>query len=423
MAEQTANYSQVGIGTYVASAIFITFSFIWAFCIGFKDPERISLALVTLACSFAVGSLIGFVFTIFGDEIESLGKARDSMIALVSGFAGVGVAKTAELGGLLGRIQLFPRQNEAGAWFSVLFVATYTIAGFYAMYFFRKLALNPALAEAHERLEHKTKLSNRASQVLIEIEKKLPKSIIYGRDAIEDLDEKTDGTLKEDLIADDVDEFLSICDQEVEKGSLSIDLVNKASVLHYYRIRCHPPDSKKREGEAEKAIEWLTRATMIDPLDPEPQLKLAEVYAMLDEDETCVSILEKLERNDESPQYLDQWLGFYLLHSDAREEDAIAHSEAFLKRYPTNEICLFNIARAYSQMLKRKIETDIKEVNIRAEYRTRALENLRRSIRIDSGLKAFAKEKAKPNESFDVLSGDPEFLEIISQDQDEKINA
>jgi hypothetical protein len=100
---------------------------------------------------------------------------------LVSGIAGLGVAKTAELGGLLGRIQLFPQQNEASSWFSVLFVTTYTISGFYAMYFFRKLFINPALAEVHARLELTTQLSNRASQILTEIEKKVPKSILSGK--------------------------------------------------------------------------------------------------------------------------------------------------------------------------------------------------------------------------------------------------
>jgi tetratricopeptide (TPR) repeat protein len=407
------------IGISIGSIVFAALSLLWAFAIGLRDTERINLALVTLTCSVGVGSLIGFVLTIFGDEVEALGKARDSLIALVSGIAGIGVAKTAELGGLLGRIQLFPQQDETSSWFSVLFVTTYTISGFYAMYFFRKLFINPALAAAHARLELTTKLSNRASQILTEIEKKLPKGILLGRDAIDDIDaqDSDSKTLKEALLSKEVDEFLSICEDEVAKGSLTIDLVYKASVLHYYRIRTLPAGSSTRMDEAEVAKEWLTRATMIDPLDPGPQLKLAEVYGMLDEDETCISILEKLEWNEESPQYLEQWLGFYLLFSDGREKDAIRHSEEFLKRYPTNEICFFNIARAYSQILKRETETS--EVGQRAEYRNRALTNLRKSVKIDSELKAFAKEKAKPGESFDVLANDPEFLEITAEGQED----
>jgi len=70
------------IGISIGSIVFVALSILWAFAIGLRDPERISLALVTLACSVGVGSLIGFVLTIFGDEIEALGKARDSLIAL-----------------------------------------------------------------------------------------------------------------------------------------------------------------------------------------------------------------------------------------------------------------------------------------------------------------------------------------------------
>jgi len=415
--------SKRSIGLLIGSSAFAVASIFWAIAIGRGDPERASLALITFACSIGVGSLIGFVFTIFGDEIESLGKARDSLIALVSGIAGVGVAKTAELGGLLGRIQLFPQMNEASSWFSVLIVTTYTISGFYAMYFFRKLFLNPALAEAHSRLELTTKLSNRASLILTEIEKKLPKSILSGRDSIEETDAQASEyvAIKEGLLSKEVEGFLSICEEEVGKGSLTIDLVYKASVLHYYRIRFLPPDSLERRSEAEKAMEWLTRATMIDPLDPEPQLKLAEVYGMLDDNETCISILEKLELNPESPQYLDQWLGFYLLFADAREKDAIRHSEEFLKKYSANEICFFNIARAYSQMLKTDSKTETNDVSLLAEYRTRALAFLKKSVRIDPDLKTFAKEKAKSDESFSSLANDPEFLEIIAVNQEEAI--
>lgn len=412
--------SRAGRIPNVAAGVFIVLSVIWAFSIGSRDPERISLALVTITCSFGMGSLIGFVFTIFGEEIESLGKARDSVVAVVSGFAGLGVGKTAEIGGLLGRIQLFPRHDEASSWFSVLFVTTYVISGFYAMYFVRKLTLNPALAEAHQRLERTTNLVNRASEVLIEIEKKIPKNILSGREAIEDIDTlatRKDATLRDDLLGTEVSDFLTQCEEDVAKGSLSIDLVNKAAVLHYYRVRCFPQDSGLREKEAQKAIDWLTRATMIDPHDPEPQLKLAEVYGLLDDDDTCIAILEKLERNEESPQYLDQWLGFYLLFADGRDKDAIRHSEEFLKKYPNSEESILNIARAYAQLFKSETEAATNGGNLRAEYRASAIANLQKCIGLDPDLKDFAKEKSAPGESFEALKDDPEFLKIIAQDQ------
>jgi tetratricopeptide (TPR) repeat protein len=406
-------------GLSIVAVLFTIFSTVWAYKLGLGNPMRSSLAFVTLSCSFFVGSLVGFVVTIFGDEIEALGKARDSMIAVLSGITGIGVAKMADLGGLLGRIQLFPQQTESSSWFSVLFITTYTISGFYAMYFFRKLFLNPALADAHEKLERKTKISNRASEVLIEIEKKLPKGILTGRETIEETDAQDDDSkvLKEALLTDDVDEFLATCDDEVTKGALSPDLISKASVLHYYRIRFLPLESPERDSEIDKAIEWLTRATMIDPLNPEPQLKLAEVYGLSNEDATCIAILDRLEDNDLSPLYLDQWLGFYLLFGENREEDAIKHTLEYLKRFPDQpEASFLNIARAYAQMLKRKNQDDTRGATLHREYRASALEYLKKAINIDPDLKGAAKKLAESSESFEALAKDPEFLEVVAQD-------
>jgi hypothetical protein len=395
---------------------FILLSFVWAFLLGLGDPVRISLALVTLTCSLCIGSLIGFVITIFGDELEALGKARDSMIALLSGITGVGVAKTAELGGLLGKIQLFPQQNERSSWFSVLFVSTYTIIGFYGMYFFRKLILNPALAEAHDRLEHKTELSDRVSEVLTEIEKKLPRSIWGGHEEIEEKDAQDDDfrEIKAALLSDEVEELLKICQDEVSKGTLSMDFISKASILHYYRIRFFPLDSRERKDEIDKSLEWLTRAAMIDPVDPEPQLKMAVVYGLLDEDSACISILEKLEYNEESPQYLDQWLGFYLLYGENREEDAIKHTMDYLKRFPNdNGASTLNISRAYAQMCKREINSEATDTAaLAAEYRVNALAYLKKAITLDPDLKTVATELAVPGESFEAFAKDSEFLEI-----------
>lgn len=407
-------------GPLAACAVFFALSVVWAIALGVGDPIRISLALATLACSFGAGSLIGFVITIFGDEIEALGKARDSMIALLSGITGVGLAKTAELGGLLGRIQLFPQQNEASSWFSVLFISTYTISGFYAMYFFRKLYINPALADAHKDLERKTKLSNRASEVLIELEKKLPNRILSGREEIDDDEAQDDDSkvLKEALLSKEVDEFLAICEDEVAKGTLSTDLISKASVLHYYRIRFFPPDSSERSEEIAKSIEWLLRATMIDPFDLEPQLKLAVVYGLSDEDAACIAILERLGKDESSPQYLDQWLGFYLLFGDRREEDAIKHTLEFQRKFPGDSVAsLLNLARAYAQMFKRKIRNDVGEASEHAEYRAHALDYLKKGINLDPDLKEIAKKLAIPNGSFEAFANDPEFLELVATDK------
>jgi hypothetical protein len=69
----------------------------WCLFLGYGNIERISLSLATCAAAFGIGSLIGFLFTIFGEELESFGKIRDAMIALISGVAGVSLAKLGQI--------------------------------------------------------------------------------------------------------------------------------------------------------------------------------------------------------------------------------------------------------------------------------------------------------------------------------------
>ncbi len=389
----------------------------WSILIGLGSIERTSLVLITCSTAFALGTLIGFVFTVFGDEMNTFGKMRDSFIALASGVAGLSIAKTAELGGLLGSIQLFQQKSEAGAWFTVLFVTTYGISGFYFMYFAREFTLNPALAEARKKLERKNELISRVSEVAAEMAKKVPIRVLSGRESIDepegDGDEATK-KLKAALYTDEVNEFLSICEDEISKGSLPIDFINKAWALHYYRIRFNKKDSPQRLEQEEKAVEWITRIIMIDPLDPLPQIKLAEVYGLLDRDEECVFLLERLERDIESPQYIPQWLGFYLLFVEGREEDAIKYSMDYLKRFPDEGPTLFNISRAYSQLYRKEQNVKLLGDNHESENRKKALEYLSKSIQLDSSFAQFAKERSESNGSFDVLAQDPDFLSIIS---------
>jgi hypothetical protein len=118
----------------------------WSLFPGAGNTERTSLALATCSASFATGSLTGFVFTIFGEELEPFGKIRDAMIALASGIAGITIAEVSPLRTLIGGIQLFSDKSERSSWFAVLFVATYLVGGFCFTYLMRKLVLNPALA-------------------------------------------------------------------------------------------------------------------------------------------------------------------------------------------------------------------------------------------------------------------------------------
>src|ERR1700733_14575624 len=92
---------------WAISAIALVLTITWCLFLGGGNIETTSLVLATCSASFAIGSLIGFVFTIFGEELEPFGKIRDAMIALASGIAGITIAKVSPLRALIGGIQLF----------------------------------------------------------------------------------------------------------------------------------------------------------------------------------------------------------------------------------------------------------------------------------------------------------------------------
>jgi len=125
-----------------------------------------------------------------------------------------------------------------------------------------------------------------------------------------------------------------------------------------------------------------------------------------------VSILEKLERDENSPQYVEQWLGYYLLFLDGREIDAIKYSLNSYTTFPDNSSGLFNAACGYAQLYKIELdEVGAKEI-LTSQNRLESLRLLRQAIRVESGLKALARKHPDEGDSFESLEDDVEFLRI-----------
>jgi lipopolysaccharide biosynthesis regulator YciM len=101
-----------------------------------------------------------------------------------------------------------------------------------------------------------------------------------------------------ELYSKAVDQFLVSCNGDVATGSpISPDNIAKAAVLHCYRT-CLEKDEAARARQGDKAIEWISRAILRDPLDPALQIKLADVYGMHERYDEAVSIFERLERDE-----------------------------------------------------------------------------------------------------------------------------
>jgi tetratricopeptide (TPR) repeat protein len=397
-----------GISTFAALA-----SATWCLILGAWDPERVSLILATCSAAFLTGSVIGFVLSIFGDETEPFGKLRDALVALASGIAGASLARVNEIGSKIGEVALFGHNTQQGQWFSALFVTTYTIMGFYFMYLLRKLILNPALAKAKIILD-RIQTSGRIGKVATDLAKNLPRNVLMGRISIPEEEEEWDEEEKQlrlELASPIVESFLSDCEGYLaEHSDLSPDEVAKAAVLYYYRAYLMETDHKKQQ---EKAIEWINLALNRDPLNLEFQIKLADVFGMQGRYDEAVSIFERLVRDDESPQYVQQWLGYFLLFIDGREEDAIKHSKAFHEKFPSESYGLFNAACGYAQLYEQELRAKGIKAYIDSENRKECLRNLETAIRIEPELREKARRESKPKEWFEVLEKDDDFLKLV----------
>jgi tetratricopeptide (TPR) repeat protein len=399
---------------WVLAGVFAILTLMWCYKLGIGNPYGASLAIATCSAAFSIGSLIGFVFTIFGDEVEPLGKIRDAMIALASGVAGVSLAKIAQIKSTIGSIPLITGTPERSSWFAVLFVTMYFVAGFYFMYLMRKLVLNPALAKSGKEL---VRIQGRAGSIATELSAKIPPSFLLRRDYIGEVVE-TGGAevekLRSELYADSINEFLKVCETDIQEGiAVSQDNINKAATLHYYRTYFEK-DNDAREQQQEKAIVWINRALLCDPLDPSLQIKLADLLAGLDRYDEAVAIFERLERDDDSPQFVQQWLGYFLLFMEDRELDAIKHSTEYHNRFPSESAGLFNAACGYAQIYTIECRAKGLDALPESENRRQGLEALKRAILIDQENKTTAMGHSEPGDSFDFLARDEEFKRLTS---------
>jgi tetratricopeptide (TPR) repeat protein len=153
---------------------------------------------------------------------------------------------------------------------------------------------------------------------------------------------------------------------------------------------------------------------MRDPTNPDFQIKLADLLGMRGRYDEAVSIIERLEREDHSPQFIEQWLGYFLLFIPGRELDAIKHSMSFHNRFPDESSGLFNASCGYAQLYTAELrQKGLKELSDSAN-RIESLRLLRQAISEEPDLAALAKNHSDSSDSFESLVSDPEFVRLTA---------
>jgi tetratricopeptide (TPR) repeat protein len=402
---------------WILSGVALLFTVAWCAFLGASNLRAASLAFVVCSASFACGSLFGFLFTIFGDELEPFGKIRDAAIALASGITGLGIAKAKDIGSLIGSIPVLTDDPTRNPSFAILLVLTYVISGFYFMYLMRNLALNPALADAKRAMDRLHNSSN-VSVIAARITEKLSPTVLLGREYVEEIEElESDDAkaLRADIASEQVELFLKACEADATGDkSIQPENVALAARLHYYRVYFAKKGTDVRRTQEQRAIEWANRVLNRDPTNPEFRMKLADVFLLRGRYDEAAAIIERLEREDDSPQLIQQWLGYFLLFIEGREADSIKHSLAFHNRFPDESSGLFNAACGYAQLY----EVELREANSKSlphsANRLESLKYLREGIRSDSDLRALARSHSETGASFESLATDNDFLQLTA---------
>lgn len=339
------------------------------------------------------------------------------MIAVASGITGVGIARAKDIAQSLGSVHIFPSTSNDPSSFSILIVVTYFVSGFFFMYFFRKLALNPALAKAGRTIERLT-VTGRVDIIETELASKIRPSLLLGREGIEELEdlEKEDAELlRKDLFHEEVNRFLDACEEDARTtAQLLPQNIAIAARLHYYRVYFEKEGTPARLDQEVKATDWIHRALMRDPTNPDLQTKLADILQMQGSYAEAVAIIERLEREDSAPQFIEQWLGYFLLLVGGRERDAIRHSQQYFDRFPDSWSALYNVSCAYAQLYAIELREKHLQALPESENRLKSLELLAKVVANESDFARVALKHSEPTASFDALVNDSEFMRLTA---------
>ena len=354
------------------------FSVAWWLVAGNLEQARVAGFAATSLLGFALGAGVGFVFTSYDDEAASIGKVRDW---LLGGLAVLTFGEALKRFGSVRALLVLLAGGEAGVGQHAAMLVMFTALGFYAMFVHRELTLNPLLQK--KRNERKR----------LEDEGRKAAPALAAADAIRPDAEPRAVTAElapEETRA--LNEFISAA-QEAKAQGQEIDRPTawKLAKAYYHR------------EQYEKAIPLLEQAMSEQDHAVEARLKLAQAYGEMGNPAKAAAMLEPMIGAQPRPAVL-KLLGYYLLWSDDRLDDAIKHTTAYLELRPNDSGAIFNLACAFAQRSAQSGSTDDK---------ARALEHLRRAIELDAPLKLRALALSEADGDFASMKDDPDFKSLV----------
>ena len=407
MSHTTMSKHPWGTTTWVLIAFF---SILWWVVASHYHWPRLILVVALALASFMVGCAIGFLFTSYGEEAGTVGKVKDWVIG---GLAGLTIAEATSIKTFLVTFTSPSEPNDFALMASMAII--YTILGFFFMFFQRELILNVVLAESRLR-RGQVEGTRQAGLVMTRLIQVLPVSMLLGIDNVDETGKVGKGEADKQrrvLYSDEVDNFLQEANDASKSGvNLDWDVTSKVANLHYYRIYFESDKAKKTE-QAECAYTWIERALVIFPGHVDLRAKLADTLWILDRKEEAILVLESLASSNESPAYVKEWLGFYLLDFPNKLDLAIEYSEQFHAFFPEESDSLFNIAYAYLKKYCAELLRHGKTEEPNSEARLKGLQYLREGKQFQPEYaKTIGEKWTAKGEELECLANDEEFRKL-----------
>jgi tetratricopeptide (TPR) repeat protein len=160
----------------------------------------------------------------------------------------------------------------------------------------------------------------------------------------------------------------------------------------------------------------------MDPADVLLSVRKADILYAQGQYRTASKILEDLNDNPESPQYVTEWLGLYLLFVPNRTADAIKFSKDYFTRFPGDASSPYNAARGYAELYRQECDVSGVVAIPASTNRSESLRYLSQSIALDPTGRDWAREesvavpeiKHSSRQWFICLANDTEFKSMTA---------
>lgn len=383
----------------------------WNFAGNNSEMGTYLLVAVSLAC-FMAGTLVGFVFTSYGEEAGTVGKVRDW---LIGGITALTAVQAGQGGGAFKTFLLkFTTDENNGNQFGLVLsmAIVYFTLGFLFMFRWRELTWNVQLAKARaERgmLDGSRQTTAAVQKLIVQ----LPHDVLTGVQDISqtDVSNKEQEDLKNALYQDDVNTFLKQADEALNSGqALGWEDIYKVANIHYYRAYFETGD--QHSVQVKKALQWISRALALNPLHADLTMKYADMLGDDGQQGTAVAVLENLVVRPEAPAVAFEWLGYYLRSVPSRLDDSIRYSEKFLALFPEDNDTKFNLAYAYGARYCQELKKSGTTVPDSSDH-DKALKLLREALTEYPEFKEkVTKDWLEEKKGFECMREDSEFKQL-----------